>query len=331
MNPQPSSFIIIAALQHVGSWIIKIPKKITAVEGSCVVVPCHTKPHFWVKWYQYHRTGYPVVYDRLYPNRITYGFRGRTSVLGKAEDGNCTLRIDDMRPADNNIKVYPWINPDSNANQRFYDQTVTIVLERKTPIISIQGPIAAGEIFQANCSVNYSCPFSVPSLHWSISTVLKNSTLIVFNEEVAQWLFTNTLYVLGTYEMHNTKIWCSAQFTSVVTKSQQITLSILYKPVAVNLKGGEEPVTEGSSITTECAANANPQPHMYLWLRRHKDQINRINSTESKMVFSNITRDTSVSCIAHNDIGVGQSDWLDLDVQWQWNFALFCFNIVPSK
>ncbi|KAK2844916.1 hypothetical protein Q5P01_011575 [Channa striata] len=304
------------AIQQVGSWTIKVPTKITAVEGSCVIVPCQTEPHSEVIWYEYHGTNYPVVFGRTKTNNIAKKFRGRTSVLGEAKDGNCTLRINDVRPADNNLKVYVWINPGSKQNQRFYDQTVTIVVERKTPIISIQEHIVAGQIFQANCSINYSCPFSVPLLHWSISTVLKNSTLIVFNEETAQWLYTNTLYVLGTYEMHKTKIWCSAEFKSFITESSQKTLSILYKPVAVNLIGGEEPVTEGGSVTTECGANANPRPHMYSWLRRQMDQINNINSTERNMSFSNIKRHTSVSCIAHNDIGFGQSNWLDLDVQY---------------
>lgn len=59
---------------------------------------------------------------------------------------------------------------------------------------------------------------------------LKNSTLIVFNKEAqGQWLFGKTLYGLGTYELHNTKIRCSAQFKTLITESQQITLSILCK------------------------------------------------------------------------------------------------------
>ena len=116
----------ISVLQQVRGWDITVPKTVTAVEGSCVVVPCHTKPHSRVKWYQYHATKYPVVYDRDQPHKVEHQFRGRTSVVGKAADGNCTLVINDVRRTDNNIQVYVWINPDSVSTQKFYLQTVTI-------------------------------------------------------------------------------------------------------------------------------------------------------------------------------------------------------------
>ncbi|XP_037642129.1 myelin-associated glycoprotein-like [Sebastes umbrosus] len=66
----------------------------------------------------------------------------------------------------------------------------------------------------------------------------------------------------------------------------------------------------------ECAANCNPQPHTYIWLERRMGQNNEITSTERKRLFDNIKRDTSLSCIAYNDIGTGKSNWLDLDVQY---------------
>lgn len=87
------------------------------------------------------------------------------------------------------------------------------------------------------------------------------------------------------------------------------------KPVTVTLMLAKKAVTEGGSITVECAANCNPPPHTYTWLKREMGQITKITSTLSRKPFINITRDTFILCIAHNDIGEGQSDWLDLDVQ----------------
>ena len=89
------------------------------------MVPCQTQHHSRVIWYQYHSTKYIVVNDELEPDKVVDQFRGRTSVLGKAAEGNCTLKIENVMTADN-IQVYVWINPDSKAPQRFYDQTVTI-------------------------------------------------------------------------------------------------------------------------------------------------------------------------------------------------------------
>ncbi|XP_036931335.1 myelin-associated glycoprotein-like isoform X3 [Acanthopagrus latus] len=313
-----SLFMGFSVLQQVRGWVISVPKTVTAVEGSCVVVPCQTQPHSRVIWYKYHNTVYPVVYDGHSPHKVEDQFEGRTSVVGKATEGNCTLKINDVRSADNNIKVYVWINPDSKSTQKFHHQTVTIsVIERKAPTISIQEQIMDGDILQANCSIIHSCPSSPPSLLWSKSQFLKNSTVKAFSQEMqGQWLYTETLQGLAMYEMHRSNMMCSAQFSSFTTKSQQKTLDILYKPVTVTLMLAKKAVTEGGSITVECAANCNPPPHTYTWLKREMGQITKITSTLSRKPFINITRDTFILCIAHNDIGEGQSDWLDLDVQY---------------
>lgn len=73
-------------------------------------------------------------------------------------------------------------------------------------------------------------------------------------------------------------------------------------------------VMEGGSVTVECSANSNPQPRTYLWIRRQKGKNNNTNSTQSTMSFHHLTRNTSLSCVAQNDIGEGQSDWMDLPV-----------------
>uniref|UniRef100_A0A3B4U9J9 Ig-like domain-containing protein n=1 Tax=Seriola dumerili TaxID=41447 RepID=A0A3B4U9J9_SERDU len=202
---------------------------IYSLEGSCVVVPCQTQPHSQVNWYQYHTLHYPVVYDKLHPDKIEEQFRGRTSVQGNAADGNCTLMIDNVRGDDNNLQVYVWIYP-ALKEQRFYDQTVTIFVGKHAPIISIQKKIVDGEFFQANCSIRHSCPFKPPPLHWNVAIKEGFSRNETFSQKVqGQWLYTEMLHGWATYEMHNSIMTCSAQFASFTTESEQITLSILCK------------------------------------------------------------------------------------------------------
>lgn len=90
------------------------------------MVPCQTEPYDRVIWYQYHNLKYPVVYDGVYSYNVEQQFRGRTKVSGNAAEGNCTLMIDNVSTADHNLRVYVWINPDSQTTQTFHDQTVTI-------------------------------------------------------------------------------------------------------------------------------------------------------------------------------------------------------------
>ncbi|XP_059195069.1 myelin-associated glycoprotein-like [Centropristis striata] len=313
-----SLFTGISTLQQLQSWTITLPTTISAVEGSCVVVPCQTQHHSRVVWYQYHNIHYPIVYDQHNPTRVENQFKGRTSVLGEAAKGNCTLMINNMKVEDNNLRIYVWINPDSTTNQKFHQQTVTIIVERKAPMVFIQKQIVDGDFFQANCSVKYSCPFSPPSLHWNKSPFLKNFTTRSFSKDAGQgqWLYTQALHGLATYEMHNSEIGCTARFRTFTTESQKTTLNILYGPVYVTLRVEKEPVMEGGSIILDCAANCNPQPNKYIWLKRPMGQNEEITSNSRKKLFNNISRDTSFSCIATNDIGTGKSNWLDLDVQY---------------
>ncbi|XP_039475654.1 B-cell receptor CD22-like isoform X2 [Oreochromis aureus] len=308
---------LMTVLQQVNGFSIRVPKTVVAVEGTCVMVPCQTDPYERVNWYQYHNLKYPIVYDGFYTHNVEQKFRGRTKVLGKAAEGNCTLTIDNVSTADHNLRVYVWINPDSQTTQKFHDQTVTISVERKAPVIYIQKQIVEGEIFQANCSIIYSCPSLPPSLQWNLNTFLENYTFMDFHMEVhGQWFYKKTLRGVATYLMNNSRISCSAKFKTFTMGSQQMTLNISYKPVTVRVKKEKKVVAEGDSIMIECVANSNPPPHKYLWFIRQLDQHKIENSTQSKKHFSNIVRDTSLSCMAQNALGVQQSIWVDLDVQY---------------
>ncbi|XP_042078269.1 myelin-associated glycoprotein isoform X2 [Haplochromis burtoni] len=308
---------LMTVLQQVKGFSVRVPKTVVADEGTCVVVPCQTEPYNRVIWYQYHNLKYPVVYDGVNSYNVEQQFRGRTKVSGNAAEGNCTLMIDNVSTADHNLRVYVWINPDSQTTQTFHDQTVTISVERKAPIIYIQKKMVEGENFQANCSIIYSCPFLPPSLQWNANTLLENYTFVDFHMEVhGQWFYQKTLRGVATYLMHNRRIRCSAKFKTF-TIGSEMTLNILYKPVTVTVKKEKKVVVEGDSINIECVANSNPPPHKYLWFIRQLDQHKIKNSTQSTKHFNNIARDTSLSCMAQNAFGVQQSVWVDLDVQYR--------------
>uniref|UniRef100_A0A3B5RAU4 Ig-like domain-containing protein n=1 Tax=Xiphophorus maculatus TaxID=8083 RepID=A0A3B5RAU4_XIPMA len=217
-------------LHEVRCWTIHVPTAVTAVEGSCAVVPCHTQQHVRVIWYKYHNMNYPVVYDQRF-NQVEPQFRRRTYVVGKAAEGNCTLKIQDVTMADNNLRVYVWINPDSKATQKFYDQTVIISVEKRDPMISVQSVILEGSIFEVDCSIEHSCPYSPPLIHWYRSQFLQNFTSVTFSSKRGNlWLYRETLRGIATQDMHKTQIRCSAQFRTLTTTSPQISLNVFDPP-----------------------------------------------------------------------------------------------------
>ncbi|XP_020353808.1 sialic acid-binding Ig-like lectin 14 isoform X1 [Oncorhynchus kisutch] len=311
------SFITGCTLVSLGHcWIVKVPNTVKAVDGSCVEVSCHTAPHHRVIWYRYHSILYPKVYDGKEPTSVESSFRGRTSVPGNASEGDCTLRVESVTWTDNNLQLYVWINPDESATQNFHRQIARITIEnRKAPALSMKNALVDGALFQANCTVWHSCPSSPPSLQWSHLPV--NSTAVTSTEEKGGlWVSTETIQGRGTCQLHKKEMKCTAQFARVQTESQPVILNISYAPVGVKVMVDELPVSEGHSVNLECVADSNPQPGRYVWIRRQGGQSIQMNSTQGKMSYPNISRDTSFSCIVQNNIGSNQSAWLFLDVNF---------------
>ena len=97
---------------------LQVPTSVKAIKGSCVMVSCRTGSHDRVTWYKYKGVGYPIVYSTNTAD-ISDEFRGRTSVPGNPQQGNCTLRINNIRQEDNGIKVYPWIYPEESDPYKY--------------------------------------------------------------------------------------------------------------------------------------------------------------------------------------------------------------------
>ncbi|MBN3277998.1 protein, partial [Polyodon spathula] len=156
------------------AWTVTIPEKISALQGSCVVIPCNfsysSNPpqSFVVVWYQYVSRGYPVVYDGRNPSIVIDKFRGRTVLVGDVHAGDCSLKIDSITRNDNGEKLYSWIDPDhiSYRIYKFYDKTVELAVS-DPPEISVLGTAVNGNSVRVTCSILHTCPASPPNFTWS--------------------------------------------------------------------------------------------------------------------------------------------------------------------
>lgn len=71
---------------------------------------------------------------------------------------------------------------------------------------------------------------------------------------------------------------------------------------------------EHSNITLRCDSTSNPRPNLYLWLITNRQHSFQINSSTENISISDVHRDFSAACIAHNIIGAGRSAKADLHV-----------------
>ncbi|KAG9283785.1 myelin-associated glycoprotein-like isoform X3 [Astyanax mexicanus] len=212
--------LVLICLCH--GWDVQVPESVTAVEGSCVTLPCSTSPHSDVIWYLYRKSSYPIVYSRKTED-IRDDFRGRTSAPGSSSEGNCSLRIDRVRPDENELKLYPWIHPDTGNK---YHYIKINVVKPGNPEISIESPQVEGTLFSANCTVQHSCPSSPPRIEWFGPNPVTNNVITTVNQDgfwisVAQAKFRPNLEDLGR------KLKCESVFNREHKPSKVLPLNIL--------------------------------------------------------------------------------------------------------
>ncbi|KAG7469038.1 hypothetical protein MATL_G00124610 [Megalops atlanticus] len=301
------------------SWKVEIPQEVSAVKGSCLLVPCQTSPHDRVVWYQYHTIKWLKVYDSRDPGGVEAQFKGRTSVVGNASEGNCSLRINAVRPADDSVRLYVWIYPEQD-NKRLLGQTVTIKVLGAEAVPSVEtesSTIAEGSNFSVVCSVVHSCPVSPPSLLWAGLPESPASVSLTEGARVGLWVSRATVSRRVSRRYHGREITCTAQLSEYVSRpSSAIRLNVLYAPADVNVTAESRTVAEGDKVTLTCFGDSNPPPNLYRWLKAQDGKSVQLNSTWGEVSVPNIRRNTSFFCTARNTVGEGQSSWLALDVQF---------------
>lgn len=115
------------------TWYVKMPSNIKGLLGSCLVIPCSFGYYQYppqnperVVWYQYVRSGYPLVYDDWYPDYVISIFKGKTRVLTSTDSMTCSLQISPVSWSHHRLKIYPWVDPENvgTSTYRFFDTTV---------------------------------------------------------------------------------------------------------------------------------------------------------------------------------------------------------------
>ncbi|XP_036414630.1 B-cell receptor CD22-like [Colossoma macropomum] len=286
---------VLSCLSH--GWEVQVPQSVKAVKGSCVMISCRTSSHSHVIWYKYKGLGYPVVYSRNTADIIAE-FRGRTSVPGSPSQGDCSLKINSVRQEDNGISLYPWIYPETSSNQYKYIQINVVNPEIS---ISVESPSTDGNLFSATCTVRHSCPSFPQPVKWEGLSDIYNK---VISNTPSGGLWTSVTQAQFRANRLNHTRTLSCIFNG---RSAAHTLNILYAPTDVKIDGADRSVVEGATVSLTCTSKSNPAPTHYEWLVTQKISIR--NQTEQKIFnLGSVKRDTSVSCIARNSAGRGQSE-----------------------
>ncbi|XP_069057928.1 sialic acid-binding Ig-like lectin 13 [Pleurodeles waltl] len=295
-------------------WSFSVPGEITALEGSCLVIPCtftgsipgsDRPPAFtWCLWI---RNWYPVVYSKDSPN-VLPRYEGRTRLVGDLEDHNCTLQINHVTREDADT-YYALIE-----RKYYLGISVKVSNTPAQPTVTDPGTMSEGLPVTITCSVEHTCPAQPPTLAWD--KIMSNGR--VYHEELSEgrWRTVLLLNYTPAAEHHMEDFVCSATYPSGKTTTQSIRLSIRYAPK--NTTAAEEyhgkTIKEGDTVTLWCFSQGNPIANTYRWFEGpHKTPILGYAAT---FTVKNISWDGGpYVCTAENDLGTGESPLLHLNIQ----------------
>ncbi|XP_072547845.1 myeloid cell surface antigen CD33-like [Salminus brasiliensis] len=198
-------------------WEAEVEPKIKGLVSSCVVVPCTFKypgeqlPDSRIRaiWHTKEKMG-DIIYheDRT---KVLDSFKGRTTLLGRLSEQNCTLEIDGVRDHDNGPFCFRAEIPTFNQYS-FKESCVTIVPTdvADKPNLDKKGFLEEGVATSFKCSTRHTCPSHPPTITWSYP----NSDAIVNNKDIGHgiWEVESLLTFIPEEKDTNTELTCTINF-----------------------------------------------------------------------------------------------------------------------
>ncbi|XP_052440854.1 B-cell receptor CD22-like [Carassius gibelio] len=303
---------------------MNLPKKVEAVKGSCVFIPCtfdidqqyeaDLTNSAKRKWFKVGRS--TAVFDSSSPN--TGLLKGE--IFGTATQKNCTTRFDNVDQSHNG-SYYFRLEANGILKHSYrgptYSQVEIVVLgSPPKPTLSIfpDQQMIEGSSVSLRCSTKIFCPSRPPSLTWSSSLIES----VTGRQYQSQTELISDLNFTVSHRHHRVTFTCTAthQIQQQNTTQESRLLHVQYAPkntsVRINPAGL---VLEGRSVTLICSSDANPAVN-YTWYRDTERPLNPVQTGPNLTINNtNLTHSGRYYCTAENKHGTQTSSVL-LDVQY---------------
>ncbi|XP_007559598.1 myelin-associated glycoprotein-like isoform X2 [Poecilia formosa] len=220
-------------------WTASVVKSLEAVVGSCVVLPCSFNypgtllPTSRLRgiWHL-SKEDTKIVYSED-NTKVLDSFKGRTNMLGKLGDKNCTLEITDVKDHDNGpfcfrielVKTHD--NKETTEKYSFVDECAELKMQRDPPEPELfqSNTAVQGKPYAVTCSVRHTCPSHVPVFTWSRGS--KDDVIHIQKPVLSGIWETQSIMVFIPEEKDDhTQITCTAAFNGGKVKSRSIQLNV---------------------------------------------------------------------------------------------------------
>ncbi|KAG2470390.1 SN protein, partial [Polypterus senegalus] len=216
--------------------VTRVPEKLSAVRGSCVVIPCMVYlPAKGVAASRITAIWRMADHGDVFNSRgakVLSGFMGRTALLGNVADQNCSLQIQNLRHEDNG-SYYFRIEVKGLNNYSFINNMVTLQVTDtpETPTISHLKGQKVGDVILLSCSTFHWCPSHPPTMTWNYTSV--NSPVKHTHVKDGMWQLFSLLYFVAVKKTLGSVVTCTVEYPGGARARASVFLQIKYKYVYV--------------------------------------------------------------------------------------------------
>ncbi|KAM9469238.1 myelin-associated glycoprotein isoform 1-T1 [Clarias gariepinus] len=292
-------------------WNVWMPRDISAMTNSCVVIPCTfiypsaVRPYRGTHGIWYFGQPYPQLYPPVvFKSRtdiVHESYKGRTKLLGDLSQKNCTLQISNL--GGEHAGRYYFRADLGGANIYTYpDFSELKVLDQ--PNIDVPEEIVSDSSLELTCYAPDNCPDMTPEIHWMYTDYLPDPHFASEYVEESNTAVMSSTLTFTPKAMHNGQlVGCRVHYPNTTFVYERlIALDVKYAPRKVWVNVSKE-VMEGSSVVLHCDVDSNPMPRI-TWLFGDDELMTETGSNAS-LYLEAVTaeQEGSYTCVGDNGYG----------------------------
>ncbi|XP_042280483.1 sialic acid-binding Ig-like lectin 5 [Thunnus albacares] len=313
-----------------------VPERVHALVGSCVVIPCSFTPaaphphkgrRERVDVRLRFRGGghfFPLrstAFNSEDRDQVSRDFQGRTSLIGRIVDGDCSVKIERISLDDSRVFEIALKRGDDLLWGKPRSFNLDVVDTPEAPVVSGTLSATEGQLVTLNCTVSYHCPSRPPALRWrwergaQLNSSEPGEVQTLYPQAHRPMLLASMSFTVS----HRVKprVRCEVSYPGAKLMATSKDLHVTFPPKDVKVQVQSLTVQEGGSALLVCSCKADPPASEYHWsYSQYGHTVHLHKRTQTVRVY-NVTRDMKVRCSAQNLIGRGESRPTPLNIQYK--------------
>ncbi|XP_076120467.1 B-cell receptor CD22-like [Alosa pseudoharengus] len=258
-------------------WSIQMPENITAINGSCIVIPCifsfpakyNTEVNASSALWTRATIGGPVVLRS--DKSLATGFEGE--IVGDFKNRNCTTVFTKLPLGFSEPLLFRVEGP--SEMKYTYAKELFISFQRERPphpvlSLSPSDGVRTGRTLTLTCRASAPCPSLLPEVRLELEMDHSQQPSVQVDSEQGVMFVMATLSFTVMPRHHGQTVTCEAIYPRKYgAKSHGVenqTLNILYGAHNTRvMMSPPSPVPVGTLVTLRCLSEANPPVNTYNW------------------------------------------------------------------